>query len=53
MLGTLTTFTLFAVKQQCDKSNDKDLLFIKESLYIMNEKPELNRNIGIRTIYLF
>ena len=36
-----------------DKSNDKDLLFIKESLYIMNEKPELNRNIGTCAIYLF
>ena len=36
-----------------DRSSDKDLLFIKESLYILSERPELNRNIGTRPIYLF
>ena len=36
-----------------DRSHDKDLLFIKESLCILDERPEVNRNIGTRAIYLF
>ena len=39
--------------QILDRCNDKDMLFIRETLYILDEKPELNRNIGTRAVYLF